>query len=124
MTAEDQERQSETKICPFCAEEIKFNARKCKHCGSMLGSNVPSDRTVENTESSALVGQTYEKVPRVAQQTSGSFLSPQLSAEAAKEHARKAKEKSVFWIASTMIGAVLYILLMGCVCSTCVCVLG
>lgn len=27
---------SETKVCPFCAEEIKFKAIKCKHCGSML----------------------------------------------------------------------------------------
>lgn len=25
-----------TKECPFCAEEIKVHAKKCKHCGSML----------------------------------------------------------------------------------------
>jgi len=28
--------QSESKICPFCAEEIKVAAVKCKHCGEFL----------------------------------------------------------------------------------------
>lgn len=26
----------ETKICPYCAEEIKVDAKKCKHCGEWL----------------------------------------------------------------------------------------
>ena len=31
-----------TKKCPFCSEEIKFTAIKCKHCRSMLnGSDKP-----------------------------------------------------------------------------------
>lgn len=25
-----------TRTCPFCAEDIKIEALKCKHCGSML----------------------------------------------------------------------------------------
>lgn len=29
------------KPCPFCAEEIKEAAVKCKHCGSMLGAASP-----------------------------------------------------------------------------------
>ncbi|HUY34347.1 MAG TPA: hypothetical protein VMV69_16495 [Pirellulales bacterium] len=34
--------QPTTKLCPFCAEQIAFNAIKCKHCGSaILGSNQP-----------------------------------------------------------------------------------
>ena len=28
---------SDTKRCPYCDEEIRINAVKCKHCGSMLG---------------------------------------------------------------------------------------
>ncbi|MBI3332216.1 TM2 domain-containing protein [Candidatus Peregrinibacteria bacterium] len=27
---------SKTKACPFCAEEIKVDAKKCKHCGEFL----------------------------------------------------------------------------------------
>jgi len=29
----------EFKACPFCAEQIRVSAIKCKHCGSMLESN-------------------------------------------------------------------------------------
>jgi hypothetical protein len=31
-----------TKLCPFCAEEVKSAAIKCKHCGEMLDSGSAS----------------------------------------------------------------------------------
>ena len=31
--------EQDTKSCPFCAEEVKFAAIKCKHCGSDLGTS-------------------------------------------------------------------------------------
>ena len=30
---------SDTKICPFCAEEIKYEASVCKHCHKELKEN-------------------------------------------------------------------------------------
>ena len=37
--------------CPFCAEEIKTEALKCKHCGSMLdGSRNSSDVSVSEID--------------------------------------------------------------------------
>ena len=35
---------SDTKICPFCGEEIKSAAIKCRHCGEFLNK---SDEKVE-----------------------------------------------------------------------------
>lgn len=37
---------SATKSCPFCAEEIRAEALKCKHCNSMLDGSAPLTRNV------------------------------------------------------------------------------
>jgi len=39
---------SETKKCPMCAEEIKAEAIKCKHCGASMNS---ADTTASNNDS-------------------------------------------------------------------------
>ena len=31
-----QEATSQMKECPFCSEDVKLNAKKCKHCGETL----------------------------------------------------------------------------------------
>lgn len=42
---------SDLRKCPFCAEEIKAEALKCKHCGSMLdGSPVEQKVTVSGID--------------------------------------------------------------------------
>jgi TM2 domain-containing membrane protein YozV len=54
-------------LCPFCREEIKKGAVKCKHCGSMLqgapgsavsaaGGSTPAAHTGKNKLAAALFG--------------------------------------------------------------------
>ena len=39
----DTRDENELVLCPFCAEEIKAAAIKCKHCGEMLGPRTTVD---------------------------------------------------------------------------------
>ena len=34
-----EDKEQDSKQCPFCGETIKFQARKCKHCGEWLDKN-------------------------------------------------------------------------------------
>jgi len=42
---------SETKKCPFCAEEILIDAVKCKHCGEMLHERKPEHKNHKKEQS-------------------------------------------------------------------------
>lgn len=47
----------ETKKCPFCAEEIKVDAIKCKHCWSFLAEEKKNNNKEDNID----VFEEYEK---------------------------------------------------------------
>jgi phage shock protein PspC (stress-responsive transcriptional regulator) len=45
-----------TKICPFCAEEIRAAAVKCRFCGSMLGPRPGAGEWFRDPEGKMLTG--------------------------------------------------------------------
>lgn len=45
-----------TKLCPYCSEEIKAQAKKCKHCGEFLDKELKNNRNTQ-TETKVVVEQ-------------------------------------------------------------------
>ena len=58
------DNNQQTRKCPFCAEEIKTEAIKCKHCGSNVSDNVlqgsVAEQAIGKQTSSAQVMLEYE----------------------------------------------------------------
>lgn len=46
-----------TKKCPFCAEEILEEAKKCKHCGEFIDGNVKNEPKKEKEPTKVIVEQ-------------------------------------------------------------------
>lgn len=55
---------SETKKCPYCAEEISSEAIKCKHCGEFLNSNIVS-QTSQNSNPVMVVNSKEHFIPTI-----------------------------------------------------------
>jgi tRNA(Ile2) C34 agmatinyltransferase TiaS len=41
---------SEEARCPYCREEIRADAIKCKHCGEFLNSQLREERAVQRAQ--------------------------------------------------------------------------
>lgn len=63
---------SEHKKCPACAEEIKKDAVKCKHCGEYLGQ--PSAKTAKENDQGALYVLKWVAIVGVASYAFGSWI--------------------------------------------------
>jgi hypothetical protein len=61
---------SETKKCPFCSEEVKKDAQKCKHCHSDISDEV-MDEFVRQQEA---LEQEKQKLERERQERDGRFI--------------------------------------------------
>jgi predicted nucleic acid-binding Zn-ribbon protein len=55
-------KSSKTKKCPYCAEEILIDAKKCKHCGEMLDKQVSQTISNEVNEAAAVSDNTKKNV--------------------------------------------------------------
>lgn len=62
---DDSQGPAELAECPFCAEPIRINARKCKHCGEILDRELRNRRKRERirdfAEGYARYARTHEK---------------------------------------------------------------
>lgn len=56
---------SENINCPFCCEEIKSTAQKCKHCGEWIDQNNNHSHIYNNDDLTIARIADYEKVARV-----------------------------------------------------------
>ena len=61
------------KKCPFCAEEILEEAKKCKHCGEFLDGNVSSSTRLQPTWSPGVAAVLSCRIPGLGQFYKGQF---------------------------------------------------
>lgn len=53
-------RNTDTKSCPFCGEEIRLTAIKCKHCGEFIGEKNEKSSTGNKVQTIELTSKKYK----------------------------------------------------------------
>ena len=80
------------KVCPDCAEDVKFAARKCKHCGYVF---TDEDNEKAAAEQAASVPEPAPKVETVAKVTAAAETqAPEVSATPSSEPTQTTSKKS------------------------------
>ena len=63
-----------TKVCPYCAETVNIDAKKCKHCGEILDSDMRELDTLRKQKSAQVINVNAAASSAAAVTDSGAYV--------------------------------------------------
>lgn len=99
MAAKDDTTSVDTRNCPWCAEEILAEAKKCKHCGEFLTDDVPTP------SAKTAVAQDTEDVETSEPDVSSTALTPRGRAGRRRGRERRGVKAAVIIMSTAVVTA-------------------